>query len=116
MSKKHLDELREYQEKQYLPHTHHIQGGELPFTARQMMKQGAKKGFYLLLPLASFALALIVMLHNWFSLPKPILGALVALWAVAIVVAAILILRVNARRRAEAAAAKNKQRKKKKKR
>lgn len=113
--KNYLGELQEYQEKQYLPHTHHIQNGELPFSARQMMKQGAKRYIFLLLIAASASFALIIRLQTWLELPPEKLGIIVAVWAAAIVIAFALIIRGEAKRRAAAAAARNTQKSKKKK-
>ena len=47
-----LDELIEYQEKQYLPHANHIQNGKLPYPMRQLAKQPGKAAvlYLLLLP------------------------------------------------------------------
>jgi len=108
MAKKdYMDELREYQDKQYLPHTHHIQNGQLPFTTKQMMKQGAKKDFYLLFLAAPASLCLIVMLGSWLSLGKGVLAALLIAWAVALIVAVVLIARAAAQRKAAKKAARD---------
>ncbi len=114
-NKDHLDELREYQEKQYSPGSWHIQKGELPYQTKQVMKQGAKKDFYLLFLAAPASLCLIVMLGNWLSLGKAVLGTLLIAWAVALIVRIVIILRSNARRRAAEKAAKEAKMPKKKK-
>ena len=116
MAKKdHLEELREYQEKQYLPHSHHIQNGQLPFTTKQMMKQGTKKDFYLLFLAAPASLCLIVMLGSWLSLSKAVLGTLLIVWAVALIAAVAVIARAAARRKAAEKAAREARRPGKKK-
>ena len=47
-----LDELIEYQEKQYVPHANHMQNGKLSYPMRQLAKQPGKAAvlYLLLLP------------------------------------------------------------------
>jgi len=113
--KNHLDELREYQEKQYLPHNHHIQKGELPFATRQMMKQGGKKKVFLFLLAVPVSLCLIVMLNNYFALPGHTMEGLLAVWVLAVVAAAAAILASERRRIAAEKAARNAKKPKRKK-
>ena len=111
--KEYLDELREYQQKQYSPGSWHIQNGELPFQTRQVMKQGAKKDFYLLFLAAPVSLALIVMLGSWFNLNKTVMAPLLIIWALALIGAIVVITVRNARRRAAKKAARAAKKKKK---
>lgn len=60
--KNHIDEFVDYQERQYVPHTHHIQKGELPYSTRQLMKAPGKSAVLCLLLALMGILLLVVQL------------------------------------------------------
>lgn len=98
----HLDRLNEYQEKQYLPHTYHIQKGSLPFPTRQLMKQGAKKYIFLFILALPLSLALPLLLQSLLHLSPETLGAVAAVWVMVIAAALALFIVLDMRRRARA--------------
>ena len=112
MAKKrnHLDELEQYQRQQYLPHTHHIQNGELPFAARQMMKQGIKKKLYQFFIFIPLSLAAVIGLRKRLGLDQETVRWLVLLWLCVLVLVFVLIV-LSERSKARKTAAQKKKRK-----
>ena len=80
--KSQLDDLKEYQNHQYSPHTYHIQKGELPYHTRQLMKAPGRAAVFCLilalLCLLTFLAELLQFLQNQ-SNPLPVVYAVIAL-------------------------------------
>lgn len=90
--KSYLDELEQYQREQYLPHSSHIQNGELPFRTRQIMKQGIKKKLFLFFVLAPASLSIVIQLKERLNLEQEQTKVLIAAWLAALALALVLII------------------------
>ena len=95
--KNYLDELEQYQQKQYLPHTHHIQNGQLPFATRQLMKQGIKKYIYLLFIAIPLSIGPLFTLKERLHLSPETMGVIGIVWVGLIVLAFALLVLAHVR-------------------
>lgn len=121
MAKHHneLDDLIEYQEKQYLPHANLMRNGKVSYPMRQLAKQPGKMAILYLLLLPGILLAVASSLRRLLedfgdtgALVTGITTALVAIIYILLVAAGLK----KAKQAREAAQAKKKQQKRKKKR
>ena len=121
MAKHHseLDEIIEYQEKQYLPHANLMRSGKVSYPMRQLAKQPGKAAVLYLLLLPGILIAVASALHRLLAdfgdtgaLVTGITTALVAVVYVLVIVSSLK----KAKQAREAAQAQKKQQKRKKRR